>query len=189
MAQIGQFFDATQYDIDQNSGLPKHPIGKFPANISGTDVKPTRENDGFFLEVEYTTAAGKIAQRFNLWNNSDQAVDIANKQLAALCYATGIYKLNMQNKGAELRGAALQIEVRVQPKNDKYNEVGKVFRADGNEPTKEAQQPAQSFQPQQTQQPAQPQQQAAFVPQVEQPKAAEWQPGGGATAPAKAPWA
>lgn len=130
----GPIFDATQYSPDQ--GGTSHPIGRFPFQISGTDITPTKENDGYKFEVEYSTPAGKIIQRFNLWNKSAQAVEIAHKQLSALCHATGIYKLDMNTKGAALLNARGQIDVRQQQGNTQYTEVGRIYDVNGNEPGK-----------------------------------------------------
>lgn len=138
-------FDAAQYEI-ANGGGPKHPSGKFPARITATGMKPNKQNDGHYLEVEFETPSGKIVMRYNLYNNNAQAVDIAQKQLAALCYATGVLKLDMQQQGREFVGKQLQIEVRDQQDN-RYSEVSRVFDAAGNEPSKGG--PAASQQQQQ----------------------------------------
>jgi hypothetical protein len=199
MTQQGQYFDATQFEISNGGGV-QHPIGKFPGRITATGIAPTRNNEGNFLFVTVTTPAGEIDIRYNLWNSNAQAVDIAQKQLTALCYATGIYKLDMNNQGREFMNANIQIDVRKQPKNENYTEVGKVYDAMGNDPSKEkpatTQAPAQQHQPQH-----QPQQTSGFgqqpqpnqqQPQQEQP--AGWSPanqGGGnvaETGKTSAPW-
>lgn len=197
--QQGQYFDASTIPPEQGGGLPKHPIGKFPAGIVETAIKPVRDSNSQFLELIYQTQAGKIAHRFNLWHDNPQTVEIAQKQLSAVCHATGIYKLDMAKGGAELLNASLMIEVREQPKNAAYNEVFKVYDKNGNEPGQPAQQGQQAQQPQQSQQPAwqQPaQQQPQNQPQPQpQPQGGgqPWQPGGGGNnggggGDAKAPW-
>lgn len=188
----GQYFDAMQFDPTQGGGLPKHPIGKFPAGVTATDIKPNKENDGQYLEIVYTTQAGQIAQRFNLWNNSAMAVDIAQRQLSALCHATGIYKLDMAKKGAELLNAGLQIEVREQLKNPAYNEVFKVFDKNGVEPGQAGtQQQTTQQQPQPTGQTWNQQPKQEAQPQPQPNGGSPWQPGAAATGGAtveKAPW-
>lgn len=145
------FFDATNIPPDQ--GGIKHPIGsKFPAQISGTCAKSTKDNDGGYLCITFTTPAGNIDRNYNFWNKSEQAVDIARKQLSALCHAIGIYALpsvklemtpnDFPNAGRELRGARCQIDVSYQkgqePSPEKpsggFVEVSKVYDANGNEP-------------------------------------------------------
>lgn len=126
-------FDATQ--IAPNQGAPSHPVGKFPAFIASTEVKPTKENNGFYLQLNYKTQAGDIPQRFNLWNANPQAVTIANGQLSAVCHATGIYRIQSAD-ASELRNAQLMIEVREQKGNTGYTEVARVYDRNGNEPGK-----------------------------------------------------
>lgn len=132
-------FDATQHNPEQ--GIAKHPTGKFPATISETSIEENNNKDGGYFSVTFTTQAGQIRKNYNLWysNPTDgqkQAMEIAGKNLSALCYATGVYKVNMQDDGAALRNARCMIEVTPQVKNDKYNEVSKVYDANGNEPGK-----------------------------------------------------
>lgn len=172
-ANANPSFDATTIAPDQ--GTPTHPPGMFDATITNTRVQDTRENTGSMFVVEFTTPAGRIDFRYNLWNQSPQAVEIAGKQLSALCHATGIFRVNFNNPngvGAELRGGRCKIEVAPQLSKDGtpngYTQIKRVFDAAGNEPGKA---PAQAQQPNGFQQP---QQQAAQT----QP-AQSWQPGPG----------
>lgn len=139
-------FDAAQIQPQYNIGS-NHPVGLFDAVISNTGMKPVKDkpNNGYF-EIEYTTPAGKISDRFNLWNDNPQAVDISQKQLSAVCHATGIFRIASfrQSQGAELRNARLKIEVGYQKGQEPsstnptggYTEVKKIFDANGNEPGK-----------------------------------------------------
>lgn len=156
-------FDAQQFAPKQVGAT--HPTGKFPANISNTSIEPTKDGNGGMFIVEFTTPAGSIVMRYNLWNPSPQAVQIAQGQLSALCHATGVFKLDWQNDGAALRNARCQIEVVDQfDKGTKlpngYTQVSKVYDTNGNEPGKPPQQPAvqpqngQAAQAQAWQQPA-----------------------------------
>lgn len=147
-------FDATKYAPEQ-SNFTKHPIGqKFQAVISATGVKENNKKDGGYFEVTFTTPAGMIPNRYNLFfaspdEGQKKSQEIANKQLSALCHAVGIFKLGT---GAELVGARLLIDVDWQKNNAPtpekpeggYTEVTKVYDANGNEPGKApAQQQAQ----------------------------------------------
>lgn len=132
-------FDATQHQPMQGVG-EGHPKGKFPATISNTLIKPTNAGDGGMFVVEFTTQAGTISNRYNLWNPSPKAVEISHKELSALCHATGVFRVGMENDGAALRGASLMIEVDDQKDKDGkpngYVEVKKVYDKNGNEPGK-----------------------------------------------------
>lgn len=171
MTGINGSFDATQFQPSQSVGT--HPAGTFDAQISNTAIKPTKDGDGGLFEVEFSTPAGRISNRYNLWNKSPQATEIAHKELSALCYATGIFKLDWQNEGAALRNARCKIEVAKQANND-YMEVKRVLDVNGNEPGRA---PAAAPQPQGQGQGgwSQPTQQTPTQPQQQAPQG--WQPG------------
>ena len=193
-------FDANQYQPKQVGTT--HPIGKFPATITGTSIEPTKAGDGGMFIVEFTTQVGSINMRYNLWNQNTIAVNIANGQLSALCHATGVFKLQWENDGAALRNAKCQIEVVEQiDKETKqpngYTQIAKVYDVNGDEPGKPKQQsqvhPQQQQQPQQWQQPnqQQPQQNAPQSgwggqqqPNQQQQPNAGWQPGPTVNSPA-----
>jgi hypothetical protein len=132
----GPYFDANQFTPSQISGGGKHPVGKFPAEITDTDVAPTSSKSGNMYVVTFKTPVGEIDMRFNLWNSNPEAVRISQEQLSFLCHVTGIYRLNFETKGAELRGAQLMIEVGEQKAKPEYTEVKKLFDRFGNEPGK-----------------------------------------------------
>lgn len=184
-------YNANQYQPIQDVGS-SHPPGRFQAMISGAEIKATQANDGGYLAVEFTTPAGKIINRYNLWNKSPAAVDISQKQLSTLCRATGRYELDFDNPNIPAFGlGGGQCQIEVVPQKDKegkengYTEIKMILDMAGNDPAKPGQQqaPQQTMQPQggAVQQPAQqgwgaaPQQQAAppqqgWTPaQVQQP--------------------
>ena len=158
MSGMNYTFDATQHDPVQLGGI--HPIGKFAATISHTEIKGTKDNSGGMFIVTFSTEFGTIPFRYNLWNTSQKAADIAHKQLSALCHAVGIYQVQMQNEGTALRNARLMIEVGKQNAESEYTEVKHVYCADGSEPGK-----AKAGQPQGQLPPQQPQTQQAPVQQ------------------------
>lgn len=162
-------FDAT--NIAPEQGFAKHPIGKkFPAIVKMTSCEPVNNNPnkGYF-SILFETQAGQVAKNYNLWHDNPITVEISNKQLSAVCWATGIFKLDWSNEGAALRGAQLMIDVDFQrgqePTAEKpaggYVEVSKVYDRNGNEP---------GMRP-------------AGAPQAQPPQQQAW----GATAPANPP--
>ena len=138
-------FDASNIPPEQSAGS-KHPLGNFQAQISGTAIEASKDQKSGMFGVEFTTPAGSITKRYNLWHDNPPTGEIANKQLSALCHATGIFKLDWGNEGAALRGAMCAIEVADQMVKDPaggsakvpngYVEVRKVFDKAGNEPGK-----------------------------------------------------
>lgn len=178
-------FDATMTQPEQ--GIPAHPVGKFPAQISLTEVKANNAGDGHYLAIEFSTPAGKIVSRYNFWNKEPRAVEIAGKQFSALCWATGVFNTNINNGAPELRGAACQIEVTKQANND-YTQVSHVYTRDGAEPGRQAAQPMQQQAPMQPmQQPQQQWPQPQPQQQPQQPAPMQQQPGGGWPQPNQQP--
>lgn len=159
-----QDFNARNFQPQQ--GFAGHTPGRWPATISNTYVKPTKDNNGAMLCVEFTSQGGMITNYYNLFNNSAKAVEIAQKELSALCHATGVYdlrwpkdaqgNLQLDQCGRELRNAQCIIDVG--PQTDKqgnpteYMEIKKIYDKNGNEPGKSGSGAA----PQVQQQPQQP---------------------------------
>lgn len=184
----GGVFNAQMYEPVQ--GGSKHPIGNFPAKITNTQIVSSKDEKSGMFRVSFETPAGSIDRNYNLWHENPQTVEIAHKQLSALCHAVGRFQVNMANQGRELVSAMCSIEVGWQKGQEPsaenpqggYVEVKKVFDQAGNEPGKSA---APQNQPQQQagwgNQPQQPQQQ----PQQQAPM--QQQPGGGWATPNQAP--
>lgn len=71
------------------------PSGEYTAQIVDSDMKPTKKNDGEFLELEYDVMDGefrgrKLWARLNLKSANAQAQEIANRQFASIREATGV---------------------------------------------------------------------------------------------------
>jgi len=202
MAQLIAAFNAHQFDPTQGGG--SLPVGKHPVVITESEVKANSANDGGYLElllkiIDGPAAGTTGAYRLNLYNKSEKAVEIAHRQMSALCHVIGVY--NVQDTQA-MHNLPFVIEVGMQKGEEAaqkgYTEVKKVFDINGNEPGKAgagAQQaaPAQGFAQQQPQ--GQPQQFAQQQPQQQQqPAAGGWggqpqgqpaQQGGGFQQPAQ----
>lgn len=152
-------FNANQYE--PNQGMSSHPPAqKIPFQITNVGIKENKDKTGGYLEVEFTSQLGSLIHRYNCWNQSPKAVEIAYGQLSALCRAVNIYQLDWQNEGQALRGGRGLMDVGYQkgeepsannPDAKGYTELKRVYDAAGNEPGKA---PAQ---PQTMQQPNQPQ--------------------------------
>lgn len=176
MAQLQTAFDATKFDPSQ--GIGQLPIGsKLPVTITESEVKATKDNSGgyiqFTVQVQQGENAGrKGAYRINLYNSSEAARGIAERQLSALCHVTGVF--NLQDT-QQLHNIPFLIDVVAQA-DPKYTEVKAVYDINGNEPGRAHQQnhQQQQSQPQPQSQPQAPVQQ----PQQQAPQQPAW--GGGA---------
>lgn len=176
MAQLIQAFNAQQFDPSQ--GVGGLPIGKHPVVIESSEVKANAKNDGGYLQLNLKIIDGPQtgtvgAYRLNLYHSNQQTVEIAHRQLSAVCHVVGVF--NVQDS-AQLHNIPFLVEVGPQKNDPQYTEVKKVFDAHGNEPGKAGQgapqqapagfgQQAPAQQPQQPQggfgQPQQPQGQPA----------------------------
>ena len=71
------------------------PTGKYLAQIVDSDMKPTKKNDGHYLELTYEIVDGeykgrKLWSRINLDNPNAKTVEIGNRQFASIREATGV---------------------------------------------------------------------------------------------------
>lgn len=91
MAQLN--FNARTVAPDQ--GFEVLPAGWYIAQIEATEMKPTSDGQGAYLEMQYRILDGKYVNRkqtlrLNLRNNNQQTMQIAYGQLSAICHATGV---------------------------------------------------------------------------------------------------
>ena len=173
---VAYSFNANQVEPRYGSG-PSLPLGKYKGVIVTEEQVPTKKGDGGMLVFGIQVIEGqfngvKTVDRLNLWNPNPQAVDIANKQLAAYCHVTGQFVLQ---DTVQLHNHPFMFEMGPQ-KDSEYTQIVAIFDINGNAPGKsggaQAQQPAIPMQaPQQPQQP-----QGSFAPpQAQQPAPQAWQ--------------
>ena len=94
MAQLN--FDST--GIDTTNTFDAIPAGDYEAMVTASEMKSTKMGDGQYLELSLEVQSGqyqgrKLWDRLNLQNRNPKAVEIAQKQLAQLCHATGILQV------------------------------------------------------------------------------------------------
>jgi hypothetical protein len=166
----GQGFDGTQ--VQPSEDFSPVPPGDYPVQITGVEVKTTKAGNGQYLAIEKTILGGQCQGRklwvnLNLVNPNPTAVEIAQRDLSAICHAIG--KPRIQHE-SELMGGQLVVKVTV--KGDR-NEV-KGFKSGGGGAAPAA--PVRNTPPPQTPPPAQyaPPTQPAAAPTAGQP-AMPWQ--------------
>ena len=112
MAQLN--FDAT--NVTPEFGLPPSiPAGWYNAMIDESEMKPTRDGTGAYLETRFNVIDGqyagrKVFMRLNIRNTNPVAQEIAYKQLSAIAHAVGI--LHVQDS-AQLHGIPMKIKVKI----------------------------------------------------------------------------
>ena len=206
MANLGMNFDANKYEPQGVGGgqLPVSDKNGWPVVISDSEMKENTAKTGGYLELTLTVIEGEHAgqsgsYRLNLFHSNEQTVNIAYKQMSAICHVTGVFNVS---DSAQLHNKPFRAVVglqKVKPgEEDKgYTEIKGVLDINGNQPGKTGT-AAPSAPPAPPQPPAPPAAAAppAWTPPAppEQPTAAPappaWgQPAGATAAPAPPPWA
>ncbi len=122
----GLNFDATQ--VEPSQPFEVIPPGDYKVQIVDSDMRPTKDGNGQYLWLESEILEGeyqsrKLWSRLNLVNQNQQAVEIAQRELSALCHATG--KLHVADSN-ELHFVPVIAVVKVRPAKgdfDASNEI------------------------------------------------------------------
>jgi len=124
-------------EVEPSSSFDPIPAGWYQAIISNSEMKATRDGYGEYLSLTLQIIAGQyenrlVFARLNLKNANDKAVDIARKDLAAICRAVGVMS---PQSSEELHDKPLMIKVKVRPAQGEYdasNDVAGYKGVDGN---------------------------------------------------------
>lgn len=92
MASLNGTFDAS--GVEPAAPMELLPPGRYVAQIVQSEMQPTKAGDGQLLWLELEVLDGphrgrKIWDRLNLANRNQQTVEIAQRQLSAICHAVG----------------------------------------------------------------------------------------------------
>jgi len=117
MANLGAF---NANEVDPNVVFDPIPAGKYIARIIESEVKPTKNGDGRYLELTFEVLDGeyrnrKVWDRLNLWNPSSEAVRIAQGMLSAICRAVGVMQ---PRDSVELHNLPLEVTVKLKRRED-----------------------------------------------------------------------
>lgn len=111
-------FDAQQ--VEPHTPFEPLPAGKYVAAITESQMKPTKDGTGSYLQLTFTLLEGphkgRMAwARLCLNHSNPQTVKIARAELSAVCRAVGV----MQPKDScELHNIPLLIKVVVKRRSD-----------------------------------------------------------------------
>ena len=105
-------------DVEPNSAFTPLPAGEYQAIISESEMKPTKDAQGKYLQMKLQILNGAyqnrtLIDRLNLVNKNDVAVQIAKGTLSSICRAVNVLT---PNDSAELHNKPLTIIVKI--KND-----------------------------------------------------------------------
>ena len=107
-------FDASQ--VPEQQEFSALPAGQYTVIGTSSEMKPTKSGTGQYLQFTWEVIDGpfkgrKLWSRLNLKNANQTAVDIAQRELGAICRAVGVIK---PNDSAELHNRPLMITVEVE---------------------------------------------------------------------------
>ena len=105
------------------------PAGEYRAIMIESEKKPTRANDGHFLNTKWQIVSGEfqnrlIFQKFNLWLSAEKqtAIEIARGQFSECCRAVGVLS---PKDSSELHNKACAIKVKI-GKDTGYGEQNEI---------------------------------------------------------------
>src|SRR5690606_8147260 len=75
------------------------PVGEYPVVITDSDMRSTKRGDGAFLALTFEITEGQFKSRklwanLNLRNPNPKAVEIAQRELSAICHAIGVLQVS-----------------------------------------------------------------------------------------------
>lgn len=120
-------FDARQ--VDPAADFEPIPAGKYLATITESELKPTKNGSGQYLQLTFQILDGPCKNRYvwarlNLTNSNPTTVQIARAELSAICRAVGVLT---PRDSVELHNLPLAIRVG-QKKRDDTGEITNVIK-------------------------------------------------------------
>ena len=111
-------FDANQ--VEPTASFDPIPAGKYLAAITESEMKPTKNGSGSYLQLTFTVLEGEhkgrvLWARLNLNNPNATAVKIARSELSAICHAVGVMQ---PRNSVDLHNLPLVITVKLKKRQD-----------------------------------------------------------------------
>ena len=99
--------------VEPQQSFDALPPGRYEAIISASEMKDTKAGTGQYLQLTFDVVGGqyegrKLWSRLNLVNPNATAVQIAERELSAICHCVGIL---VPEESEELHDALLVIDV------------------------------------------------------------------------------
>lgn len=107
-------------EVEPNTPFDPLPAGKYLAAITASQMKPTKNGDGSYIELEFTVLDGEFKDR-KVWDRlcinhpNAMTVKIARGNLSAICRAVGVMQ---PRDSVELHNIPLLITVKVKKRQD-----------------------------------------------------------------------
>jgi hypothetical protein len=93
MAKLKRKFNAKKANRD--GGFEVFPAGDYKAHLAKSEVKKSKNTGNEYLAAVFVILEGKkykgrmVFHNFNLWNDNETAVEIAEREFALFCDAVG----------------------------------------------------------------------------------------------------
>lgn len=125
MAELNLNFTQEEIDNANKSEFDPLPAGNYVAEITHSEIKPTRAGTGTILSLGFKVIDGDFAGRLvfsniNLSNPNEIAQQIGRKQLAQIAAACGIANIKDTE---QLHGVPMTIKVGFQKDDKERNEI------------------------------------------------------------------
>lgn len=120
MGNLGEGFDAS--GVEPSKSFEPIPKGKYPVIVESSEMLPFKNAEGSKLALKLQIIDGeykgrKLFDNLNLEHSNKQTVEIAQRQLSALCHATGVMK---PVDSAELHDIPVMAVVTIKPASGDY---------------------------------------------------------------------
>ena len=120
--------DFNAHEVDPATGFDPIPAGKYLCIITDSEMKPTKAGTGQYLELTLQVVEGDFTgrllwARLNLDNPNRTAVEIARKELSAICHAVGVMT---PKDSVELHGLPMVVTVGCKKREDNDEIVNEV---------------------------------------------------------------
>jgi hypothetical protein len=107
-------------EVEPTASFEAIPAGKYLAAITDSEMKPTKNGSGSYLQLTFTILEGEykgrvVWARLNLVNPNQTAVKIAQSELSAVCRAVGVMT---PRDSCELHNIPLLVTVKVKKRED-----------------------------------------------------------------------
>lgn len=118
-------FNAQQ--VSPESEFSPLPAGIYIAQITDSEIKPTKTGSGHYLQLTWKVLDGQHAgrlvfDRLNIANENERAQKIGQQQLSQLCHAVGVLQLQ-DSQQLHQRPCRIKLVVKNDPQYGDSNEV------------------------------------------------------------------